>query len=343
MTPRIPRCLSRTKPVVAALVASCLATICNAKADTPEPVVAWAEELAPIATELRSYRLKTVLFSPELVERLKAMAKITDAHKVTLENELFDADATAFAQPETYASLVIYPNAGALTLSDEQAEGDATKDPVGVPSEAEARALADALLETLGLSLTDLRLRTPGGERHVLYSKQTQQRARKKPTDPANPEQTYVRGVHYFQALGGVDSLVGDRPRGIDVWFGTEGRISLLEINWLNASPEGISPSASRDEIEKRILAGDGAWKSPLPAGVQTLRVIQQRVVYRDPVKLSGVVTPSLLLTVQVETATGPLPNTFTCSALAKLPAAVGATEPSEISIGTARRAEGGK
>lgn len=317
MTPLILRCLSRTKLIVAASVALCFAGGCNAEVDTSRPVIAWAEALTPLAAELRSYRLKPVNFSAELIQRLKEGAKITDAHKVTLENELYDADALAFAQPDTFASLVIYPNAGSLTLSDEQAEGDATKDPVGVPSEGEARALADALLETLGLPLTELRLRTPGGERHVLYSKQTQQRARKKPTDPANPEQTYVRGVHYFQALGGVDSMIGDSTRGIDVWFGTEGRISLLQVNWANSEVAGNGPSASRADIENRMLANEGSWQSPLAAGVQTLRITQQRIVYRDPVKLAGVVKPSLLLTVQVETPSGTVPNAFTCSALA--------------------------
>jgi hypothetical protein len=306
----------RTKSLIVALAAGGFSAACNAQTDALTPAVTWAQEVAPLAGELVIYRLKPFSFSSEVIQRLKESAKITDAHKVTLENELFDADALAFAQPDTNASLVIYPNAGSLTLSDEQAEGDATKDPVGVPSEAEARALADALLPALGLPLDGLRKRSPGGEPHVLYSKQAQKRARKKPSDSANPEQVYVRGVHYFQALGG-ETIVGEQVRGIDVWFGTEGRISLLSVNWLNAYPCGISPAAERAEIERHMRAGEGTWQSPLPAGALTLRVTQQRIVYRDPVKLSGELAPAVLLTVQVETPAGTTPNAFTCSALA--------------------------
>jgi hypothetical protein len=315
MTPRIHPFLCRTKLVIATVVALIFSATCNAKPDTIK--VEWPNDVAELPGELPSYRLKPVAFRPDLIEHLKTSAKLTDAHKIPLDRDTYDADAIGFVQPDTNASLVISPNEGHLVLSDEQAEGDATKDPVGVPSEAEARALADALLLTLGVTPDRLRLRSPGGEPHVLYSKQTQQRARKKPSDPANPEQTYVRGVRYFQALPGNAAIAGEEVRGVDVWFGAEGRISLLSVNWLNAYPAGASPSASRADIEKRILAGKGTWQSPLPADVQTLRVTQQRIVYRDPMKLSGVLTPSLQLTVQVESAAGALPNAFTCSALA--------------------------
>jgi hypothetical protein len=285
-------CLSRVKQAFVALTTSLFAAACNFNTDTPSPVVAWSHEIPPLPAELRSYRLKPTVFSPELVGRLKDGAKITDAHKIPLDRDTYDPDAIGFVQPDTNASLVISPNEGQLVLSDEQAEGDATKDPVGVPSETEARALADALILTLGVTPDRLRLRSLGGEPHVLYSKQTQQRARKKPSDPANPEQTYVRGVRYFQALPGNAAIMGEEVRGVDVWFGAEGRISLLSVNWLNAYPSGASPSAARGEIEKRLLAGEGSLQSPLPAGVQTLRVTKQRVIYRGPVKLSGLLPP---------------------------------------------------
>jgi hypothetical protein len=315
MTPRIRPFLSRSNLLTAALAVFGFAAGCNAAPDTPK--IEWAQEVAALPAELPGYRLKPMSFSAELIERLKASAKITDAHTIPLDRDMYDADAIGFVQPDTNASLVISPNEGHLVLSDEKAEGDATKDPVGVPSETEARALADALLPALGVTLDGLHLLTPGAEPRVLYSKQTQQRARKKPTDPVNPEQTYVRGVRYFQALPGNVAIVGEQARGVDVWFGAEGRITLLSLNWMNAYPAGVSPSASRSEIEKRMLAGEGTWRRPLPADVQTLRITQQRVVYRDPVKLSGVVPASLQLTVQVEYAGGTLPNFFTCSALA--------------------------
>lgn len=324
MTPRIRPFLCRTKLVIAALAVFGFAAGCNATLDTAK--VEWAQDVAELPGELPSYHLKPTTFSPELIERLKTSARLTDAHKIPLDRDTYDAEAIGFVQPDSNASLVISPNEGHLVLNDGHAEGDATKDPVGVPNEAEARALADALLPTLGVTPDGLRTRSPGGEPYVLYSKQAQQRARKKPTDPANLEQIYVRGVRYFQTLGG-NAIIGEQVRGIDVWFGMEGRISLLFVNWLNAYPAGVSPSATRDELEKRILAGDGSWQTPLPVGAQTLRVTQQRIVYRDPVKLSGELAPSVLLTVQVETPAGMTPNAFTCSALAPEKAKVSVVE----------------
>jgi hypothetical protein len=165
--------------------------------------------------------------------------------------------------------------------------------------------------------LENLSLR-PNGQRYVLYSKQTQQRVGKVPLNPPPAEETYVRGVRYFQSFGGTAPIQGgERARGIHVQFGTEGRISLLEINWASADVAGVLPGPSRRDITKKILNGEGTWKSKLPTAVQTLRVPSQRVVYFDPVRLSGMLTPSLVFTVEVETPNGVIPNSFTCSALA--------------------------
>jgi hypothetical protein len=165
--------------------------------------------------------------------------------------------------------------------------------------------------------LENLSLR-PNGQRYVLYSKQTQQRVGKIPINPPPPEETYVRGVRYFQAFGGTAPIQGgERARGIHVQFGTEGRISLLEINWASADAAEVLPGASGRGIIKKILNSEGMWKSKLPNEVQKLRITSQRIVYFDPVKLSGLLAPSLVLTVEVEMPTGTTPNSFTCSALA--------------------------
>jgi hypothetical protein len=279
--------------------------------------VVWAEGVPALPKTLIQYRLKKTEFRPELIEELKRMGGLTAADETALEGEQAEPGATAYVQPDTNASLAIYPLSGLLVYINPSAEGDFSKPPLNVPDEATARKLADKLIASSGLPLENLSLR-PNGQRYVLYSKQTQQRVGKVPLNPPPSEESYVRGVRYFQSFGGSAPIQGgERARGIHVQFGTEGRISLLEINWASADVAGVLSGPSRRDITKKILNGEGTWKSKLPTAVQTLRVPSQRVVYFDPVRLSGMLTPSLVLTVEVETPNGIIPNFFTCSALA--------------------------
>jgi hypothetical protein len=316
MTPPILRFRLRINLVwvaAAAILSSC-ATAPEKQASSK---VVWAEGVTALPTTLTQYRLKKTEFKPELIEELKRMGGLTATHETALEGEQAEPGATAFVQPDTNTSLAIYPLSGLLVYINPSAEGDFSKPPLNVPDEATARELADKLIASSGLPLGNLSLR-PNGQRYVLYSKQTQQRVGKIPLNPPPPEETYVRGVRYFQAFGGTAPIQGgERARGIHVQFGTEGRISLLEINWASADVAEVLPGASRRDITKKILNSEGTWKGKLPNEVQKLRVTSQRVVYFDPVRLSGILTPSLILTVEVETPNGTIPNSFTCSALA--------------------------
>lgn len=324
MTPRIPGFRFRTRLFAGALAVFGFAAGCSA---VPDTVVAWAEELAPIDAGLRSYRLKPVVFSPEFIAQLKEKAQITEEHRIRPDSEFYEANAVSYVRFDSDArantnpsgSLVIYPGEGGLMFSDEPPKADPTQEPVGVPTETEARALADALLKRLGIPLAELRRRNPGGEPWVVYGEQLCGERPKQPRDKiVYAKGACIRTVYYFHGLGGGDYLTGGRTmRGVNVSFGVGGRITYLHVGWANSEVAGVSASASRGEIERRMLTGEGTWQSPLPEGVQTLRVTRQQVVYPSPVKLSGVVAPSLILAVEVDAAGSVSRNTFTCSALA--------------------------
>ena len=283
------------------------------KAEEKAPAVTWTDGVKAWPVSLPVYAIQPTAFNEAFTERLKKASGILESFKTELPDEAAEPEATAYVNPVTNASIAIYPLSGLFVYSNPVAEGDATKPPQNVPDETSTRKLADELLETIGISADQLAVNPATKAPRVLYNKQARRLAGSAETE----DQIYVRGVQYFQAVGGYPVIARERARGAHIQFGAEGQLLLVDLNWLNAVLLEEAPAITRDDATKAILSGRGKWKTALGAAPAEYEVTAAHVVLVEPASRKQPLTPSLVLVAKVKTEDGTQSNEFTCDALA--------------------------
>lgn len=306
------RFLRRPKQALLTLLAlaGCTATLAG---ENTSPPVVWAEACKDWPSTLPIYAIKPATFDEGFTARLKRASGITEGNKIELEDEAAEPGASAYVNPITNASIALYPQSGLFVYNNPAAEGNAAMPPASVPDETKARALADELVETLGISKDQLAINPATNSPRVLYNKQTQRRA----NSPESEEEVYVRGIQYFQAVGGFPVIARERTRGVHIQFAAESQLLLLELNWLNAVSINNAPAITRADAEKLLISGNGKWKQPLKSKAEGYEITACHIVYHEPANYKLPLVPSLVLIAQVQGAGESLLNEFTCAALA--------------------------
>jgi hypothetical protein len=192
------------------------------------------------------YKVVPQKFSDHAVSNLITIGSFSLADAV-------DNSKTGFCSSDKSRSLQIVAAQGWIQYWNNKAiivKGDIE----GVPSKTEAQGLALKLLNSLGLSHSEL-ARKPG-ETNFLTFEDVRERTRFDKVRKESVTETSGRGIYFVRQIDGIPIAGIGAGGGFHVKFGNKGAIAELDLSWRNLKQDQHREVVSPKELCEFIKAG---------------------------------------------------------------------------------------
>ena len=255
-----------------------------------------------------SYKVIPQTFAPPVVSNLMALGGFTLKDKTNVPGRAAFKDKSNlyFASKDRKRELGIFPSLGWVYYNDATARADVRGNVMGVPSEAEAMALALDHLRRLGIDRSQLSVKPESGELRAFRTVGNRGWLDEKTSQEV--KRAILRGVMFPRRIDGFDVTGTGSAGGFVIDLGNDARVFHLNLVWRNLEPSAMIP-LSLDQIARRIRAGQTVKTSPPPvdfSAVKKLEVYKITPGYLGQLgdEPQGMIYPFLDLEVKVDVGT---------------------------------------
>jgi len=215
--------------------------------------LAWAATNA-LPEKLVVYKVKPFFFSESVISNVMRLGPFSKEDSTRLPSEINDRAASFYLKRASGASLTISPALGLIRFSNERARAASFKDAEGVPTEAQAVALAEQLLPQLGIDRPEFV--HSNGSRGLKYISRKREGGGGDPQTKKLVKKPLSWEIAFTREKDGIEFAGRGRNGGVTAIFGNHASLAGLEVSWRNLEPVVSPKVASRSRLTQWIQEG---------------------------------------------------------------------------------------
>jgi len=240
--------------------------------------ISWELSTNRVPKEMNIYRVVPARFSFETLSNLVVLGRFKEAARVrsALVPSLRGKDCL-FEEEPAHIGINISPGRG-LAFLQTRAIPLPGEPETGPPSDEEVLRLAVKIATMLGIKPSEL-ARKPDAQDYLVWR---DKRTRGGRINGEYRAREVARGIYLYRAVDGV-SFNGNGPcGGLYVNFGNDAKVAQLDFSWRNLERKDRRPTASQDELTRRLRSGKAVIQVEAePARIERLVITNMVPYYR--------------------------------------------------------------